>query len=245
MSEVRSMSGRRVLIAGASSGMGRETAKAVAREGAELVLLARDEARLAAIADECRQLGAGKVLAIRADASQAKALEAALSSHMEALEAVDTLVNTIGMNIVQRAFSELTAESWALMINVNLNAAFNLSKAVLPIMRRRGGGLIVNVSSTAAKKPDPSGAAYQATKAGVAAMTHAIMEEEWQNGIRATAILPGMTDTPLLEKRPSPPTPEMRAKALKPEDVAEACMFVMRLPARAHVSEIVLQPAIR
>lgn len=76
-------------------------------------------------------------------------------------------------------------------------------------------------------------------------MTHAIMEEEWQNGIRATAILPGMTDTPLLEKRPSPPTPEMRAKALKPEDVAEACMFVMRLPARAHVSEIVLQPAIR
>ncbi|WP_424930805.1 SDR family oxidoreductase [Amaricoccus macauensis] len=245
MSEIRSMSGRRVLIAGASSGMGRETAKAAAREGAELVLLARDEARLAAIGDECSQLGAGKVLTIQADASNAKALEAAISSNMEVLEAVDTLVNTIGMNIVRRAFSELTAESWASMIDVNLNAAFNLSKAVLPIMRRRGGGLIVNVSSTAAKKPDPSGAAYQATKAGVAAMTHAIMEEEWGNGIRATAILPGMTDTPLLEKRPSPPTPEMRAKALKPEDVAEACMFVMRLPARAHVSEIVIQPAIR
>jgi NADP-dependent 3-hydroxy acid dehydrogenase YdfG len=105
--------------------------------------------------------------------------------------------------------------------------------------------LLINISSTAARKPDPSGAAYQATKAGVMAMTHAIMEEEWQNGIRATVILPGMTETPLLEKRPTPPTAEMRAKALQPEDIAEACMFVMALPKRAHVSELMIQPAIR
>jgi NADP-dependent 3-hydroxy acid dehydrogenase YdfG len=104
---------------------------------------------------------------------------------------------------------------------------------------------LINISSTAAKKPDPSGAAYQATKAGVVALTHAIMEEEWQNGIRTTAILPGMTDTPLLNKRPTPPTAEMRAKALQPCDIADACMFVMQLPPRAHVSEIILQPAIR
>lgn len=245
MSTDKSMAGRRVLIAGASSGMGRETARSAARAGAELILLGRDDARLAEIADETATLGAPKVVTVQADAADAAGLRSALDKVAQDIAGVDTLVNTVGVNIVKRSFEELTPDSWASMIDINLNAAFNLAKELLPVLRKRGGGLIVNVASTAAKKPDPSGAAYQATKAGVVAMTHAIMEEEWSNGIRTTAILPGMTDTPLLEKRPTPPTAEMRAKALQPEDIAAACMFVMTLPARAHVSEIMLQPAIR
>jgi NADP-dependent 3-hydroxy acid dehydrogenase YdfG len=112
-------------------------------------------------------------------------------------------------------------------------------------MRLRGDGLIINISSVAARKPDRSGAAYQASKAGVLALNHAIMEEEWANGLRATAILPGMTDTPLLDRRPSPVSAEARSAALQPEDIAEACLFVMRLPRRAHVSELVIQPSRR
>ncbi|SFA74103.1 NADP-dependent 3-hydroxy acid dehydrogenase YdfG [Poseidonocella pacifica] len=239
------MSDRQILIAGATSGMGRATARAAAAEGANLVLLGRDAARLEEIAKEASDLGAPNVTGIQADASDAAELTQALAPHAQLLSTVDTLINSIGVNLVNRAFLELTKESWGSMIDTNLNAAFNLAQVIVPMFRKRGGGLLINISSTAARKPDPSGAAYQATKAGVMAMTHAIMEEEWQNGIRATVILPGMTDTPLLEKRPTPPTEEMRAKALQPEDIAEACMFVMKLPARAHVSELMIQPANR
>ncbi|KGM33197.1 SDR family oxidoreductase, partial [Inquilinus limosus] len=106
-----------------------------------------------------------------------------------------------------------------------------------------GQGLIIHIASVAARRPDRSGAAYQATKAGVMALSHAVMEEERENGLRLTVILPGMTDTPLLDKRPAPVPPEARRKALQPEDVAAACLFVMALPPRAHVAEIMLQPS--
>jgi NADP-dependent 3-hydroxy acid dehydrogenase YdfG len=129
------------------------------------------------------------------------------------------------------------------MVDANLNAAFNLTRAVVPGMRGRGQGLIIHIASVAARRPDRSGAAYQAAKAGVMALSHAVMEEERDNGLRLTVILPGMTDTPLLDKRPVPVPAETRRKALQPEDVAAACLFVMALPPRAHVAEIMLQPS--
>lgn len=245
MTADKNLTGRHILIAGATSGMGRATARTAAAAGAKLVLLGRDGDRLDEIVTETRDLGAKGVLGVQADAVDAEELNAALEGHRDVLAGVDSLVNSVGVNIVQRSFVDLTAESWSSMVDTNLNAAFNLAKTMVPLFRARGGGLLINISSTAARKPDPSGAAYQATKAGVMAMTHAIMEEEWQNGIRATVILPGMTQTPLLEKRPTPPTEEMRAKALQPEDIAEACMFVIGLPERAHVSELMIQPAKR
>jgi NADP-dependent 3-hydroxy acid dehydrogenase YdfG len=238
------LSGKVVFVAGASSGMGRAIAVAAAGAGATLILLGRSrqglEATLARIAHVAPAASAS---AVSADAADANALAAA-TTEID-LEAVDILVNSVGTNIVERGFDQLTLSSWAGMVDSNLTAAFNLCKLVVPAMRRRRRGLIVNIVSIAARKPDRSGAAYQASKAGVLALTHAIMEEEWQNGIRATAILPGMTDTPLLDKRPEPIRAEVRAAALQPEDIAEACLFVMRLPERAHVPEIQMQPSQR
>jgi NAD(P)-dependent dehydrogenase (short-subunit alcohol dehydrogenase family) len=156
---------------------------------------------------------------------------------------IDALVNTVGTNIKQRALSELTAESWAGMLAINLTAAFNLTQAVIPVMREQADGVIVHVSSSAAKKPDPSGVAYQATKAGLVGLTHGTMEEERANGIRTTVIFPGLTDTPMVLKRPTPTPPEVLAKALQPEDVASAVLFVLQLPARAYVPELLLYPS--
>jgi NADP-dependent 3-hydroxy acid dehydrogenase YdfG len=235
------VSGRTILVAGASSGMGRATALAAAREGGSLLLLGRDRARLDAVAAEIRDIAPDRPAAvIAADAADAAGLEAALAPHAEM---IDIAVNSVGANIVRRGFGELTAESWAGMVDANLNAAFNLTRAVVPGMRGRQQGLIIHIASVAARKPDRSGAAYQATKAGVMALSHAVMEEERENGLRLTVILPGMTDTPLLDKRPVPVPPEARRKALQPEDVAAACLFVMALPPRAHVAEIMLQPS--
>ena len=196
MSNKSTLENRTILIAGATSGMGRATACAAASAGAGLVLLGRDRTRLDEIKQETAKRGASSVLGIQADAADEVALAKAFADQASQLAELDTLINSVSVNLVKRSFVELTSQAWASMINTNLNAAFNLAKLIVPVFRNRGGGLLINISSTAARRPDPSGAAYQATKAGVMAMTHAIMEEEWQNAIRATVILPGMTETP-------------------------------------------------
>jgi NADP-dependent 3-hydroxy acid dehydrogenase YdfG len=236
------LANRTIVIAGAGSGMGRATALAAAREGAKLVLVARSAASLDEVVAEITAAG-GTATAIAADVTDHAATVAMIEQARERLGRIDALVNTVGTNIKQRTLSELTPESWAGMLAVNLTAAFNLTQAVVPTMREQGDGLIIHVSSSAAKKPDPSGVAYQATKAGVVGLSHGTMEEERKNGIRTSVIFPGLTDTPMVLKRPAPTPPEVLAKALQPEDVAAAVLFVLQLPARAHVPELLLYPS--
>jgi NADP-dependent 3-hydroxy acid dehydrogenase YdfG len=128
------------------------------------------------------------------------------------------------------------------MVEVNLNGAFYATHAVLPSMRSAGSGHLIFVSSISGLVPDVSGASYQAAKRGVVGLAHAIRVEEKQNGIRTCVICPGLVDTELLEKRPVKPAPEVLAKALQPEDVAEAVLFVAKLPPRAVVPELQLMP---
>ena len=129
-----------------------------------------------------------------------------------------------------------------MMLAVNLTGAFNTTHAVLPRFRARGGGLIVQVSSISARWGDASGPAYQAAKAGVVGLCQGVMYEERLNGIRVSAILPGLVDTPLMEKRAAPPPREVLDRALQPEDVARACVFLATLPARSYIPEIVIMP---
>lgn len=231
------VAGKVVVVAGASSGMGRATALAAAREGADVVLAGRNAAAL----DEVAASSGG--LAVPTDATDPEAVGRLVARALDRFGRIDALINAVGTNLRQRSLGQLTAQSWAMMIETNLTAAFNLTRAVVPPMRERGDGLIVHIASVAARRPDMSGVSYQASKAGVAALAHATMEEERQNGIRVTALLPGLTDTPLVLQRPTPPDPAMLARALKPEDIAETCLFLLRLPARAHVAELVLVPS--
>lgn len=236
------LAGQVVVIAGASSGMGRATALAAAEAGARLVLAARGEAALAEVAAAVAAAGA-EALAVPTDATDRGAAERLVAAAVERFGRIDALVATVGTNIPRRRLDELTADSWQGMVAVNLTAPFNLTQAVVPVLRNHGGGLIVYVSSSAAKRPDASGVAYQATKAGVVGLAHGTMEEERANGIRTTVIFPGLTDTPLVLKRPTPTPPDVLARALRPEDVAAACLFVLRLPPRAHVPELLLYPS--
>jgi NADP-dependent 3-hydroxy acid dehydrogenase YdfG len=228
-----------VLIAGASSGMGRATALAAAAAGAAVVLAGRNADALGEVA---AHVGA-RALALPTDATDPAAVDQLVAKALDSFGRIDALINAVGTNLRLRSLGQLTAASWAMMLETNLTAAFNLTRAVVPPMRRRGDGLIVHIASVAARRPDMSGLAYQATKAGVAALAHATMEEERQNGIRVTALLPGLTDTPLVLQRPTPPDPAALARALKPEDIAATCLFLLRLPARAHVAELVLVPS--
>ncbi|HET6880850.1 MAG TPA: SDR family NAD(P)-dependent oxidoreductase, partial [Pirellulales bacterium] len=139
--------------------------------------------------------------------------------------------------------AELSPEDWELMMRVNASGAFYLLRAVLPQMRERRDGLIVNISSIAGKRSSLlGGIGYTAAKFAMTATGITASREESQYGIRITNIYPGEVDTPILEHRPKPVSAEHRARILKSEDVAAAVMMVACLPPRAHVPELVIKP---
>ncbi len=228
-----SIQGQSALVVGASSGMGRETALALSREGMKVLASARRKDALASL---------------EKDGIRTRVADATKRAEVDALVAaagrIDLLVYCAGLNIKERAMSVLTPETWDEMIAVNLTGAFNCTKAALGPMREAGGGLIVYISSVAANAADAvSGAAYQAAKRGLAGLSLATRLEERKHGIRTTLICPGMCDTELLMKRPQPPPPEILAQILKPSDVADAVLAVAKLHPRAVVTELELLAA--
>jgi len=200
--------------------------------------------------DRLRQLqeslaAEGRAIEIhRADAAHAPSMEE-LAQHARArLGELDIVVYSAGTNTPDRSLKRLRTEIWDMMMGANLDSAYYLTRAVLPAMRERGAGHLIYVSSISGLAPDVSGAAYQASKRGLLGLAHAIRLEEKENGIRTCVVCPGLVNTELLEMRPVKPTPEMLAKALKPEDVAEAILAVAKLPPRACVPEMQVVPTL-
>ena len=227
------------VIVGASSGIGRETALAFAGAGAAIVLAARSQDRLHALVEE---IGSDSMVCPM-DVEDTMSIRRSIERTVERFGRIDVLVYATGTNIPDRTLDELTPDTWDMMLATNLSGAFHCTQAVLPTMRGQGGGLIVYISSVAVLLPDASGVSYQAAKHGLVGLAHGTFKEEQDSGVRTTVIFPGLTDTPLVLKRPTPTPPEVIAHALQPEDVAEACLFVASLPARARVPELMLMPS--
>ena len=230
-----------VLVVGASSGVGHETAVLFAREGAKVMASARRQARLL----ELQEALAKEDLAIEifaADASKPSEMEALAQYTIERFGKIDILIYTSGTNTPDRALTRLTAEIWDMMIGVNLNGAYYITRAVLPAMRERAGGHLIYVSSISGHTPDVSGVAYQASKRGLMGLAHGIRVEEKEHGIRTCVVCPGLVNTELLRFRPVQPSAEMLAKAMQPEDVAEAILSVAKMPSRAAVTELTIVP---
>jgi serine 3-dehydrogenase len=238
-----SLKDRVVVVIGASSGIGRQTAILFAREGARVMASARREERLRDLAME--MAAAGCAIAFHpADATRAADMDELARVTRERLGEIDALVYVTGDNTPDRALKRLTPAIWDAMVSVNLNGAYYASHAVLPGMRERGAGHLIYVASVSALAGDPSGAAYQAAKRGVLGLAHAIRYEEKENGIRTSVICPGLVETDILVKRPVRPGPELLAKALQPIDVAEAILSVAKMPQRANVMELHLWPTL-
>ena len=228
-----------VLVLGASSGIGREAAVLFAREGARVMAAARREDRL-------RELQ--NALAAEGHRIEIAAADAASAAEMEQLAAragsVDILVYSTGTNIPDRSMKRLTLEIWDMMISVNLNGAYYITRAVLPGMRERRRGHLIYVSSISGIVPDVSGASYQAAKRGLFGLAHAIRVEEKEHGIRTCVVSPGLVETELLARRPVVTPPEIVAKAMQPMDVAEAILAVAKLPERVTVPEMPVVPTL-
>ena len=238
-----SLKSQTALVVGASSGIGRSIAIHLAREGATVMASARRQDRLQDLQDELAQENIDIGIST-ADASNAAAMEDLASRTIEQFEKIDILVYASGTNTPDRAMAKLSVKSWDEVVCVNLNGAYYATRAVLPAMRDRKNGLLIYIASISGLVPDLSGAAYQASKRGMLGMAHAIRVEEKENGIRTSVICPGLVDTEILEKRPVKPPPEMLAKALQSDDVAEAVLFVAKLPPRATVPEMQLLPTV-
>lgn len=231
------------VVTGAGSGVGRATAVALARDGWRVALVGR---RRAALEETAATVVAevSPFLVVPCDVGDPAAVEAMGRQVLAAFPQVDVLVNAAGTNIPRRSLEVLSPADYRGLIDTNLNGPYWCVQAFLPAMRSRGCGTIVNVVSDAARQASPkAGPAYSASKFGLLGLTQAINAEERARGIRACALLPGDIDTPLLDKRPAPPPAEARAHMLQPEDVAACVLFVLRLPRRAVVEELLLRPA--
>jgi NAD(P)-dependent dehydrogenase (short-subunit alcohol dehydrogenase family) len=165
----------------------------------------------------------------------------AVKAFVDTLDRIDILVCAAGDNVPRRRFAEITPEAWDHLLSVNLSGAFYFINAALAKLRAAQGDVLL-IASVSGQWPDPSGAAYQASKAGMIALARGAGIEEHLNGLRFSVINPGGTDTPILLKRPVQPPPEVLAKMLQPEDVAEACLAVLSMPRRAHIAELTILP---
>ncbi len=236
-----SLKGQSVLVVGASSGIGRETAVLFAREGSRVMAAARRKDRL----EELQKQLAGeghKIEIAAADAGVAAQMQELAKSTLAKFGKIDILVYVTGTNTPDRYLDKLTPGLWDELITVNLNGAFYATHAILPSMRDAGRGHLIYISSISGIVPDVSGSAYQASKRGMIGLSHAVRVEEKEKGIRTCVICPGLVETEILEKRPVKPSAETLAKALQPIDVAEAVLAVAKLPERAVVPEMQLLP---
>ena len=236
------LAGQVAVVTGAGSGIGRAVAVALAAHGARVALAGR---RAQLLDETAAAIGAagGTALAVVVDITDPVEVDALFDAVEKAWGRVDLLFNNAGINTTRRNFANLPVADWHRVIDTNLSGAFFCTRRALVAMRRQGAGTIVNLVSTAAKRAGAgSGVAYGASKAGMASLTQSILAEEAAYNIRACSIFPGAVNTPLMDRRATPPDAAARAAMLQPEDVAAAVVLVAALPARALIEEIVIRP---
>ena len=235
------LAGKAALVTGGGSGIGLATARALLAEGARVAIAGRSADKLRQAADA---LTAGDRLHHQAaDVTDPAQVQRLVRDVTARLGKIDMLVNNAGLNIKQRAFRELTVESYHQLIAANLHGAFYCMQAVVPQMRQRKDGLIVCINSISGKRSGPlGGASYNAAKFGLSALGICVAAEEKDNNIRVCNIYPGEIDTPILVNRPVPVTDEQRKKILHSEDVAATVLFVAAMPPRVSIPELVIKP---
>lgn len=236
------INGKVALVTGAGTGIGRESAILLAQEGATVILTGRRIAPLQDVAALIEQSG-GKAVARALDIESREAIVEAVAWIKGNVGPTDILVNNAGSasRVLNARF--ISEDEWTATVNVNLTAVFNLTQAVLEGMLAKNEGTVITVSSLAALNPNLlGGAAYGAAKAGVRNFMTFLHNTYRNQGIRATTILPGETDTPIMNNRARPPLESERALMLDPRDVARAVLLCATLQKGAMIPELHICP---
>ena len=243
--DMRTLKGRIALVTGASSGLGRATAIAFARAGADVAIVARSEEELDSVRGEITKIGR-RALALPVDLASVDDTTEAVRQSVEELGRVDVLVNAAGTD-TPGTVEALDIEGWDRTLAVNLRAPFLLSKAAFPHMREAGGGTIINISSVAGKKGWANASAYCASKFGLTGFTEALADEGKEHGIRAIVLYPGAMATNWgafspeerqgSELNEAPPT-----RVLQPERVADLIVWLAASPPEFVLTEGIVLP---
>lgn len=234
------------MVTGASSGIGRAIALALAKEGYRVALASRSTEKLQAIKQEIEQQG-GTAQLIKTDVTSQNDVENAVSSVLDAWGRLDVLVNSAGLMPLSYLKNRHIKEAMQ-MVDVNLKGTILATYAALPPMLKAKSGHIVNIASVDGKELYKGGAIYGATKAGVIAFSRAMrMELSPEFNIRVSCLEPGTVDTPLREKVTDQEFiddqrwSEDEAK-LQPEHIAQAVLYVVKQPAEVNINEILIKP---
>jgi NADP-dependent 3-hydroxy acid dehydrogenase YdfG len=244
MNETAVLAGQLAFVTGASSGLGRATARALGRAGASVALVARSASDLADVADEVRA-GGHAALPLACDLADADGLAETVRKARDELGPIRVLINAAGTD-VPGPVSELSIDAWDRVLAVNLRAVFLLSRLAVPDMITAGQGTIVNVSSVAGKRGWANASAYCASKFALTGFTQALGAEVRPHGVRACVVYPGAMATHWgtwsPEERPAQLSSGGAREALPPEAVAEFIAWVATAPSHLVLDEAVVTP---
>ncbi|MCH2211504.1 MAG: SDR family oxidoreductase [Fuerstiella sp.] len=232
------------IVTGAGSGIGERTAELLANEGANVVLVGRRPEPLRQVAERIAAAG-GTAVSHTADLTIGDQAAAVARFTLDTYGRIDVVVNNAGFSSRIRSVRYVEPEEWDAVFKVNMEGVYRLTQASLPGMIERGHGTIITTSSMAALRPGIlGGAPYSAAKAAVRAFSHGLNSELRDQGIRATVIVPGEVDTPILMGRPAVPDEEARRTMMQPDDVARCIHLAATLPQRTVIEELVVMPLI-
>ena len=227
---------RVAIITGGGRGIGRATALAFAAAGANIVLAARTDDEISAVAEEVRALGR-RALAIPTDVQHKAAVDAMVAKTLDTFGKVDILVNNAGVAI-HNPIPKIREEDWDVTMAVNLKSVFLCTQAVFGLMCEQQSGHIVNVSAVSGKYGHVNGGAYCASKFAVVGFTETTNNEGRPHGVKASVVCPGPVDTKM--RRDNHPDDVIEHLTL-PEDVAALILFLVTQPPRAHTLETVIR----
>ena len=238
----KALQGKVAWVTGGASGIGLASARALAADGATVVISGRRHSEIDSAIAAARADGIvlhGQTL----DVSDAAAVEQVHARIAAEFGPVAVLVCSAGTNVPARFFKRLTAADFGKVVDINLKGATHCALAVLPAMRAQHDGVIVIVSSWAGHEFLPfTGAAYNASKAGLTMLARTLNHEEGRNGIRCTLVQPGEVFTPILKTRPRAPSPDDCAQMLQMQDLGHLIHYVATLPAHVCLNEVVISP---
>ncbi len=236
------LQGKIAWLTGAGSGIGRAGAQELAASGATVIVSGRNQEGLDETVALIAKAG-GKAESVAFDVSDKMAVARASAEILARHGGVDILVNSAGLNLSTRLWKQLTPDSFDHIVGINLNGALYCIHAVLPSMRAKKDGLVINISSWAGRFEEfLTGPAYNASKTALAALTLSLNDEECVNGIRACCIFPGEVATPILRHRPVAPTQQEIDRMLQAEDLGKTIRFVAEMPPHVCINEIMITP---
>jgi len=232
-----SIAGKVCLVTGGSKGIGFAIAEKLVQDRASVFICARDKRELSQAIADLRRFGNadGEICDVRSE-DQVRML---LEECERKFGGLDILVNNAGMGVFGKTVESMPAEEFRQTLETNLFGVFYVCHYAIPIMKRRGGGYIINISSLAGQNPHPKMAAYNASKFGLNGFTEAMMQEVRQDNIKVSYICPGSVNTYFGGDSPSP----AQAWQLQPDDIAQIVIDLLNMDPRALPSKVEIRPS--